>query len=76
MTNITREYTVHGITLESVGLDDVWLLAPDRTAVRVSGFTQKPGLLIVESLLVECPEDHMFFFDPHSSLHINRLVLH
>lgn len=75
-TVIQRGYAVSGLSLESIGLDDVWLLGPDRRARRVSGFIQKAGLGIVESLIAETPPDHMIFFDPHSSLHINPLVLH
>ena len=75
-TLIQRGYTVNGLSLESIGLDDVWVLSPDRKAARVSGFIQRSGLGIVESLLLECPEDHTMIFDPNSSLHINPLVLH
>lgn len=76
MTIITREYTVNGPRLEDIGLNDVWVVSPDRRAARVSGFIQKHGLGIVESLMVECPPDHTLIFDPHSSPHINILRLH
>ncbi len=76
MTLFTREYTVNGMRLEDIGLDDVWVVSPDRRAARVKGFTQKHGLGIVASLMVECPPDHTMIFDPHSSHHINVLRLH
>lgn len=77
MTLFKREYTVTGIQLMSVGLDDVWVVNPaDRTAVRVSGFIQYSGMLIVESLLTDCPPDPVLIFDPHSSPHENILRLH